>query len=87
LSEFVLKDPQFVVGANPAASTQQIAKILGEAFQEKYLIPENKIKIAESVRYLLQAPDPVGPAFQAACQNVLTEEHRANIECAYNFRG
>jgi hypothetical protein len=45
------------------------------------------MKIAESVRYMLQAPDPVGPAFQAACQNVLTEDHRANIECAFSFRG
>jgi hypothetical protein len=87
LAEFLLKDPQFVLGGNPAASTQQIAKIFGEAFQEKYLTPENKMMIAESVRYMLQAPDPVGPGFQAACQNVLTVEHRANIESAYNFRG
>jgi hypothetical protein len=43
--------------------------------------------IAESVRYMVSAPAPVGPTFQAACQNVLTQEHRTNIESAYNFKG
>lgn len=87
LAEFLLKDPEFILGGNPAASAQQIAKIFGEAFQEKYQTPENKLLIAESVRYMIQAPAPVGPAFQTACQNVLTQEHRTNIENAYNFKG
>jgi len=67
LAEFLLKDPHFILGGNPAVSAQQIAKIYGEAFQEKYITPENKLVIAESVRYMIQAPAPVGPAFQSAC--------------------
>ena len=53
LAEFLLKDPEFILGGNPAASAQQISKIFGEAFQEKYQTPENKLLIAESVRYMI----------------------------------
>lgn len=53
LAEFLLKDPEFILGGDSAASAQQIAKIFGEAFQEKYQTPENKMLIAESVRYMI----------------------------------
>lgn len=79
LAEFILKDPQFVLGGNPTAQAQQCAKVFGEAFQEKYLTETNKKTIADCVRYLVEAPQPVGQAFQQACQNVLTQEHQSNI--------
>ena len=48
--------------------------------------PEQKLKLAMAVRYLLgQAPAPVPDAFKAACENVLAADLRANVEAAFNF--
>lgn len=77
LAEFILREPEFILGANPTETAQQVAKVFGEAFQEKYLTETNKLVIAECVRYMIErAPGPVQQAFQAACQNVLTQEHQ-----------
>ena len=73
LSEFILNDPEFILGANPIAASQQCAKILGEALEEKYFSEKNKKLIAEAVRYFIaRAPPPVQQAFNAKCQNVLS---------------
>ena len=56
LSDFLFEQPAFVFGADPAQTAQQLAKIYGEAWQEKYtndMKPEAKIKLANAVRYLL----------------------------------
>ena len=89
LADFLFEQPAFILGADPTSAAQQLAKIFGEAFQEKYtkeMKPEAKLKVANAVRYLLSgAPQPVPDAFKAACENVLAAESRANIEAAFNF--
>lgn len=90
LSEFLAAQPDFIFGADPASTAQQLAKIFGECFQEKYtadMKPEQKLNIANAVRYLIGgAPQPITEAFKAACENVLAVESRANIEAAFNFQ-
>jgi hypothetical protein len=50
--------------------------------------PEDKLKLANAVRYLIgQAPAPVPEAFQAACTNVLAADAQANVQAAFNFNG
>ena len=50
--------------------------------------PENKLKVANAVRYLMSAaPAPVPDAFKAACANVLATESQKNVEAAFNFQG
>ena len=82
--------PAFIFGADAAQTTQQLAKIYGETFQEKYFAemkPECKLKIANAVRFLGQsAPQPVPDAFKAACENVLAAEIKANVEAAFSFQ-
>jgi len=52
------------------------------------MTPEAKLKLANSVRYLLgAAPAPVPDAFKAACENVLAAEIRANVEKAFSYNG
>ena len=79
------------MGADPANTAQQLAKIYGEAFQDKYtkdMSAEVKMKLANAVKFLLSgAPAPVPDAFKAACENVLAAETRANVEAAFNFNG
>lgn len=55
LSDFLASQPDFIFGANPAGAAAMMAKIYGEAFQEKYtslMNPEAKLKIANAVRFL-----------------------------------
>jgi len=89
LCDFLAEQPGFILGADTAATAQQLAKIFGECFQEKYtadMKPEQKLKVACAVRYLIgAAPQPVPDAFKAACENVLAADCRANIEAAFNF--
>ena len=62
----------------------QIVKIFGEAFQEKYWTDTNKIVIANAVRYLASnAKDQ----FMAACKGPdMNDELRKNIEAAFNHQ-
>jgi hypothetical protein len=61
----------------------QIATILGEAFQEKYWTDKNKLVMANSVRYLAQNAQA---QFMSACQqSTITDEHRAHLDQAFNF--
>lgn len=55
ISDFLQADPGFILGANPANTASQLAKIFGEGFQEKYLSAESKQreKMAWSVQYLM----------------------------------
>lgn len=91
LSAFILEQPAFIAGADPSSTAQQLAKIFGEAFQDKYtkeMKPEVKLSLANSVRYLLSgAPAPVPDAFKAACENVLAADAQANVQAAFNFNG
>ena len=90
LSDMLAEAPAFIFGADPAATAQQLAKIYGETFQEKYFAemkPEAKLKIANAVRFLGQgAPAPVPDAFKAACENVLAADCKANVEAAFLFQ-
>lgn len=48
--------PEFIFGSDASTAAQQLAKIYGECFQEKYtgdMKPEQKLKIANAVRYLI----------------------------------
>lgn len=89
LSTFLAEQPAFIFGADPATTAQQLAKIYGEAFQDKYtseMKPETKLLLANAVRFLISsAPAPVPEAFKAACENVLAAETRANVEAAFAF--
>lgn len=88
LSEIILSAPEFLMGADPAGSAQQIARIFGEAFADKYFTESNKLPMGNAVRFMMDSsPAPVMEAFKAACQNVLSGESRGNVEAAYNFRG
>ena len=90
LSEMLDEMPAFILGTDLTNTVQQLAKIYGEVFQEKYfseMKAESKLKIANAVRYLGQgAPAPVPEAFKAACENALTDECKANIEAAFLFQ-
>lgn len=90
LSDFILEQPQLILEANPSDAAQQLAKIYGEAFQDKYtgeMKPEAKIKLANAVRYLIGgSPQPVQESFKAACENVLAAESRKNVEAAFAFQ-
>ena len=89
LSEFVLEQPEYILTADPTGTAQQIAKIVGECFEEKYFAePAHKLLMAEAVRYLSErAPGPVQESFKSACQNVLSTEAQGHVQAAYNFRG
>ena len=67
ISSFLLEQPALIFGADPSTAAQQLAKIYGEAFQDKYtkdMKPETKLLLANAVRYLIgQAPAPVPEAF------------------------
>ena len=80
-----------ILGADAATAAQQLAKIYGEAFQDKYtkeMKPDVKLGLANAVRYLLSAaPAPVPDAFKAACENVLAADAQANVQAAFNFNG
>ena len=82
---------QMILGSDPAATAHQLAKIYGEAFQEKYtdeMKPDAKLKLANAVRFLLtNAPQPVPNAFKAACENILAAECQANVTAAFNYNG
>lgn len=59
LSDFILQRMDTLSGADPASASAQLAKILGEAFDDKYFDdkePEQaatKLKLANSVRFLM----------------------------------
>ena len=84
----------FILGSGDQASTaQQLAKIFGEAFQDKYFAEgqadraRQKQKMANTVRYLMtQAASPVPEHFKSTCENVLAKETRENVEAAFNFQ-
>jgi len=81
-----------VLGSGDAATTaQQLARIFGESFQDKYYAEgktaQQKEKMALTVQYLMNtAPAPVPESFKACCQNVLAQECRERVEAAYNFK-
>ena len=88
LSDFLAQDAEFILGStDPATGGAQLAKIYGEAFQEKYtgsMSAEAKLKLANAVRYLMtQAPAPTIESFKATCENVLAAGSRANVEAAF----
>ena len=88
MSDFLQADPGFILGANPAATAGQLAKIFGEGFQDKYLAEDTKQreKMAWSVQYLMNsAPSPVPEAFKNTCQNVLSVDAQKRIEAAYTY--
>ena len=88
LGEIILSAPEFLMATDPAGSAQQIAKIFGEAFADKYFTDSNKLVMANAVRFMMDSsPAPVMEAFKAACQNVLSGDSRSNVEAAYGFRG
>jgi len=90
LSDFLLTNPAFILGADPAAAAQQLAKVYGEACDSKFYGEKDqyKLKFAQTVQFLIDAaPAPVPESFKATCQNVLSEEQRAKIEAAYAFKG
>jgi len=80
-------------GSDPAAAGNQLAKIMGEAFDDKYFFWDEekqeeakacKLKVANAVRFIMDSSDPVmSGAFKAACSNVLSEDQRKNVENAY----
>lgn len=73
---------------DPSGQAQRLAVIYGEALSEKYFNESNKLAMANAVRYLMDAaPEPIQVAFKTACQNVLGELQRNQIEVAYNFKG
>lgn len=58
LCDFIMQRMQVLVGNDPAGASCQLAKILGEAFDDKYFDEKDsgqlatKVKIAHCVRYL-----------------------------------
>lgn len=78
-----------VLTPDPAAAAQQLAKIYGEAFDDKYFGKDSvagKIKLSAAVKYLMDsAPAPVPESFKNACTNVLSDESRGKVEAAYTF--
>ena len=80
LSFFLEGQPDFIFCGNPANAATQIAKVYGEAFQDKYtslMSAEVKQKIAGAVRFLQSAPQ-TSAAFVQACES-LPDDAKANI--------
>lgn len=72
LSDFLLSKPEFIFSGDPASTAVQLAKIFGEAFQDKYFAKDTdqKNKQKQAILYLLNsAPAPIPDAFKDACQN------------------
>jgi hypothetical protein len=70
-------DPGFILGSDPFCTAVQLAKIFGEAYQDKYFAEgsDQRKKMAWAVQYLINsAPAPVPDTFKNTCQTVLTNE-------------
>jgi len=81
LGDFILQRMEVLAGANPAGSAAQLAKILGEAFDDKYFDEKEpdqaliKQKLAQSVRYLMDtAGGAVSETFKQTCATILSED-------------
>lgn len=53
LSEFLTTNPQYVLAGDVQAICGRLARIYGEAFQEKYITEGNKLLMANAVRVLI----------------------------------
>lgn len=87
VSEFLTTTPDYILnGGDITTICDRLARIFGEAFQEKYFTDDNKAIMSQAVKVLInQAPENVKTAFTQMCQNVLSEAHRSHIESAYKF--
>jgi hypothetical protein len=84
LCQYVVQSPEFVFSADPENLAGHMAKVIGEAYDDKFFNDENKKLMTYAVRYMMdQAPESMRNAFKNACQNVLSAEHRNRIEQAY----
>jgi hypothetical protein len=86
LSEFLVQSPQYILGADPAGASGQMAKIYAEAFAEQYFTETNKIQMANAVRYMMSSAPPIQSAFTATCTDVLSDAAKGRIEAAYKFQ-
>lgn len=88
VATFILETPDLLLSGNPTESAAQIAKIFGEAFQDKYFKEgsNTKEKIAAATRFMLSGQNAdVTNAFLATQQSALNAEAQNRLQAAANY--
>jgi len=92
LSDCIMGRLDMLIGGNAEAAASQLAKIMGEAFDEKYFDekkPEQvqiKLKVANAVRFMMGSAGDFSETFKQTCATILSAEQQKNVESAFNYQ-